>query len=105
MRNLFKKIMERKLQELKEKISQENNDNLKLVVQSILQVVERKVAVIKKFEDQTIEICENEEDLEQLVIESTDYETYTKQNIARFSEFVNKNFVTNTDHQVQNENQ
>ena len=32
MRNLFKKIMNRKLQELKEKISQENNDNLKLVV-------------------------------------------------------------------------
>ena len=32
MRNLFKKIMERKLQELKEKISQENNNNLKLVV-------------------------------------------------------------------------
>ena len=32
MRNLFKKIMERKLQELKEEISQENNDNLKLVV-------------------------------------------------------------------------
>ena len=32
MGNLFKKIMDRKLQELKEKISQENNDNLKLVV-------------------------------------------------------------------------
>ena len=32
MGNLFKKIMDRKLQELKDKISQENNDNLKLVV-------------------------------------------------------------------------
>ena len=34
-------------------------------------------------------------------MESTDYEIYTKQNIARFSEFLHKNFSTNTDQKVQ----
>ena len=82
-------------------MSQEINDNLKLVVSPTLEVVKRKVAAIKKLEDETIDICENEEQLEQLVIESTDYELYTKQNIARFSEFLNKNFTTNADRKVQ----
>ena len=101
MRNIFKKIVESKFQELEEKISQEINDNLKLVVSSTLEVVKRKVAAIKKLEDETIDICESEEQLEQLVIESTDYEIYTKQNIARFSEFLNKNFSTSADRNVQ----
>ena len=89
------------IQELEEKISQEINDNLKLVVSSTLEVVKRKVVAIKKLEDETIDICENEEQQEQLVIESTDYAIYTKQNIARFSEFLNKIFSTNADRQVQ----
>ena len=86
---------------MEEKIFQEINDDLKLAVTSTLEVVKRKVAAIKKLEDVTIDICENEEQLEQLVIESTDYEIYTKQNIARFSEFLNKNFSTNTDRKIQ----
>ena len=97
MRNIFKKIVESKFQELEEKKSQEINDDLKLVSTSTLEVVKRKVAAIKKLEDETIDICENEEQLGQLVIESTDYELYTKQNIARFSEFLNKSFSTNKD--------
>ena len=98
MRNIFKKIVESKFEELEEKISQEINDDLKLVVTSKLDAVKRKVAAIKKLEDKTIDICENEE---QLVIESVDYKIYTKQNIAQFSEFLNKNFSTNTDRKVQ----
>ena len=74
MRNICKKIVESKFQELEEKISQEINDNLKLVVTSTLEVVKRKVAAIKKLEDETIDICKNEEQLEQLAIGSTDYE-------------------------------
>ena len=97
MRNIFKSIVESKFQELEEKKSQEINDGLKLVSTSTLEVVKRKVAAIKKLEDETIDICENEEQLGQLVIESTDYELYTKQNIARFSEFLNKSFSTNKD--------
>ena len=97
MRNIFKRIVESKFQELEEKKSQEINDDLKLVSTSTLEVVKRKVAAIKKLEDETIDICENEEQLGQLVIESTDYELYTKQNIARFSEFLNKSFSTNKD--------
>ena len=97
MRNIFKRIVESKFQELEEKKSQEINDDLKLVSPSTLEVVKRKVAATKKLEDETIDICENEEQLEQLVIESTDYELYTKQNIARFSEFLNKSFSTNRD--------
>ena len=92
MRNIFKKIVESKFQELEEKTSQEINDNLKLVVSSTLDVVKRKVATIKKLENETIDICENEEQLEQLVIEGTDYEIYTKQSIALFSEFLKKTF-------------
>ena len=98
MRNILKKIVESKFEELEEKISQEINDDLKLVVTSKLDAVKRKVAAIKKLEDETIDICENEE---QLVIESVDYKIYTKQNIAQFSEFLNKNFSTNTDRKVQ----
>ena len=94
MRNIFKKIMESKFEELEEKISQEINDDLKLVVTSTLDAAKRKVAAIKKLEDETINICQNEE---QLVIKSMDYRIYTKQNIAQFSEFLNKNFSTNTD--------
>ena len=97
MRNIFKSIVESKFQELEQKKSQEINDDLKLVSTSTLEVVKRKVAAIKKLEDETIDICENEEQLGQLVIESTDYELYTKQNIARFSEFLNKSFSTNKD--------
>ena len=97
MRNIFKRIVESKFQELEEKKSQEINDDLKLVSPSTLEVVKRKVAATKKLEDETIDICENEEQLEQLVIESTDYKLYTKQNIARFSEFLNKSFSTNRD--------
>ena len=97
MRNIFKRIVESKFQELEEKKSQEMNDDLKLVSPSTLEVVKRKMAATKKLEDETIDICENEEQLEQLVIESTDYELYTKQNIARFSEFLNKSFSTNRD--------
>ena len=97
MRNIFKRIVESKFQELEEKKSQEINDDLKLVSTSTLEVVKRKVAAIKKLEDETIDICENEEQLGQLVIESTDYELYAKQNIARFSEFLNKSFSTNKD--------
>ena len=37
------------------------------------------MAAIKKLENETIDICEKEEQLEELVIESTDYEIYTKQ--------------------------
>ena len=59
------------------------------------------MAAIKKLENEAIDICEKEEQLEELVIESTDYEIYTKQNIARFSEFLNINFSTNTDRKVQ----
>ena len=59
------------------------------------------MAAIKKLEDETIDISEKKEQLEQLVIKSTDYKIYTKQNIARFSGFVNKNFSTNTDRKVQ----
>ena len=59
------------------------------------------MAAIKKLGNLTIDICEKEEQLEELVIESTDYEIYTKQNIARFSEFLNINFSTNTDRKVQ----
>ena len=94
MRNIFKKIVESKFEELEEKISQEINDDLKLVVTSTLDAAKRKVAAIKKLEDETINICQNEE---QLVIRSMDYGIYTKQNIAQFSEFLNKNFSTNTD--------
>ena len=101
IRNIFKKIVESKFQELEENISQEINDDLKLVVTSTLEVVKRKVAAIKKLEDETIDVWENKEQLEQLVIESTDYEIYTKQNIAQFSEFVNKNLPINTDRKVQ----
>ena len=97
MRNIFKSIVESKFQELEQKKSQEINDDLKLVSTSTLEVVKRKVAAIKKLEDETIDICENEEQLGQLVIESTDYELYAKQNIARFSEFLNKSFSTNKD--------
>ena len=84
MRNIFKKIVESKFEELEEKISQEINDDLKLVVTSTLDAAKRKVAAIKKLEDETINICQNEE---QLVIRSMDYGIYTKQNIAQFSEF------------------
>ena len=101
IRNIFKKIVESKFQELEENIFQKINDDLKLVVTSTLEVVKRKVAAIKKLEDETIDIWENKEQLEQLVIESTYYEIYTKQNIARFSEFVNKNLPINTDRKVQ----
>ena len=101
IRNIFKKIVESKFQELEENIFQKINDDLKLVVTSTLEVVKRKVAAIKKLEDETIDIWENKEQLEQLVIESTYYEIYTKQNIARFSEFVNKNLPINTDQKVQ----
>ena len=94
MRNIFKKIVESKFEELEEKISQEINDDLKLVVTSTLDAAKRKVAAIKKLEDETINICQNEE---QLVIRSMDCGIYTKQNIAQFSEFLNKNFSTNTD--------
>ena len=97
MRNIFKKIMQSKFQELEEKISQEINDDLKLVVTSTLDVVKRKVAAIKKLEDETIDTCENEEQLEQFVIESTNYEIYAKQNTVRFSEFLKKKFSSNTD--------
>lgn len=97
IRTIFKKIVESKFQELEEKISPKITDDSKLVVTSTLKVVKRKVAAIKSLEDETIDICENEEQLEQLVIESTDYEIYTKKNIARFSEFLNKNFSTKTD--------
>ena len=76
-------------------------NDLKLVVTSSFEVVKRQVAAIKKLKDKTIDICENEEQLEQLVIESTDYEICTKQNIARDSEFLNINFSTNTDRKVQ----
>ena len=100
MRNIFKKIVESKFQELEEKIPQEIKDDLKLVVTSTLELVKRKVTAIKKLEDETINIWENEEQLEQLVIESTDYEIYTKQNIAQFSEFLNKNFSIDTDRKV-----
>ena len=93
--------MESKFQELEESIFQKINDDLKLVVTSTLEVVKRKVAAIKKLQDETIDIWENKEQLEQLVIESTGYEIYTKQNIARFSEFVNKNLPINTDRKVQ----
>ena len=92
--------MESKFYELEDEISQKINADLKLVVTSTLEVVKRKVAAIKKLEDETIGICENEEQLEQLVIESADCEIYIKQNIARFSEFVNKNMSTNTDRKV-----
>ena len=92
MRNIFKRVVESKFQEFEEKKSQEINDDLKLVSPSTLEVVKRKVAATKKLEDETIDICENEEQLEQLVIKSTDYELYTKQNIARFSEFLIKTF-------------
>ena len=101
IRNIFKKIVESKFQELEENIFQKINDDLKLVVTSTLEIVKRKVASIKKLEDETMDIWENKEQLEQLVIESTDYEIYTKQNIARFSEFLNKNFSTNTDRKIQ----
>ena len=101
IRNIFKKIVESKFQELEENIFQKINDDLKLVVTSTLEVVKRKVAAIKKLEDETIDIWENKEQLEQLVIESTYYEIYTKQNIAGFSEFVNKNLPINTDRKVQ----
>ena len=101
IRNIFKKIVESKFQELEENIFQKINDDLKLVVTSTLEIVKRKVASIKKLEDETMDIWENKEQLEQLVIESTDYEIYTKQNIARFSEFVNKNLPINTDRKVQ----
>ena len=74
--------MESKFNELEEKISQEINYDLKLVIK--LELVQRKVAAIKKLEDETIDISEKKEQLEQLVIKSTDYEIYTKQNIARF---------------------
>lgn len=71
--------------ELKEKISQEVNDDLKLIVTSTLDVAQRKVVVIKKLEDETFDIFENEEQLEQIVIESTDYENIHKtKNIAQF---------------------
>ena len=101
IRNIFKKIVESKFQELEENIFQKINDDLKLVVTSTLEVVKRKVPAIKNLEDETIDIWENKEQLEQLVIESTYYEIYTKQNIARFSEFVNKNLPINTDRKVQ----
>ena len=101
IRNIFKKIVESKFQELEENIFQKINDDLKLVVTSTLEVVKRKVAAIKNLEDETIDIWENKEQLEQLVIESTYYEIYTKQNIAGFSEFVNKNLPINTDRKVQ----
>ena len=101
IRNIFKKIVESKFQELEENIFQKINDDLKLVVTSTLEIVKRKVASIKKLEDETMDIWENKEQLEQLVIESTDYEIYKKQNIARFSEFVNKNLPINTDRKVQ----
>ena len=79
--------------ELKEKISQEVNDDLKLIVTSTLDVAQRKVVVIKKLEDETFDIFENEEQLEQIVIESTDYENIHKtKNIAQFWEFLNKIF-------------
>ena len=96
MRNIFKKIVESKFQELEDKISQEINDDLKLVVTLTLEVIKRKVASVKKLEDETTDICENEEQPEQLVIESTNYEIYTKPNISRFSGFLNKNFSANT---------
>ena len=71
--------------ELKEKISQEVNDDLKLIVTSTLDVAQRKVVVIKKLEDEIFDIFENEEQLEQIVIESTDYENIHKtKNIAQF---------------------
>ena len=40
------------------------------------------MASIKKLEDETTDICENEEQPEQLVIESTDYEIYTEPNVS-----------------------
>ena len=71
IRNIFKKIVESKFQELEENIFQKINDDLKLVVTSTLEVVKRKVPAIKNLEDETIDIWENKEQLEQLVIEST----------------------------------
>ena len=56
MRNIFKKIVESKFQELEEKIPQEIKDDLKLVVTSTLELVKRKVTAIKKLEDETINI-------------------------------------------------
>ena len=56
MRNIFKKIVESKFQELEEKIPQEIKDDLKLVVTSTLEIVKRKVTAIKKLEDETINI-------------------------------------------------
>ena len=48
--------MESKFQELEESIFQKINDDLKLVVTSTLEVVKRKVAAIKKLQDETIDI-------------------------------------------------
>ena len=56
MRNIFKKIVESKFQELEEKIPQEIKDDLKLVVTSTLELVKRKVTAIKTLEDETINI-------------------------------------------------
>ena len=56
IRNIFKKIVESKFQELEKNIFQKINDDLKLVVTSTLEVVKRKVAAIKKLEDETIDI-------------------------------------------------
>ena len=56
MRNIFKKIVESKFQELEEKIPQEIKDDLKLVVTSTLELVKRKVTAIKNLEDETINI-------------------------------------------------
>ena len=98
MRKIFKKIVESKFQELEEKISHETNEDLKLEEvkhqkqSSTLEVVKRKVAGIKKIEDKIIDICENKEQLEELVIKSADYKINAKQNIARFSDFLNNTF-------------
>ena len=75
MRNIFKKIVESKFQELEDKISQEINDDLKLVVTLTLEVIKRKVAFVKKLEDETTDICETKNNQNNLLskVQTTKY--------------------------------
>ena len=76
IRDILKDVIEKTLKSV-----EENDEEIKIV--NYIEVVKKKLLVVKKLEEEIIEISDDTEILERIINESTEYEVLIKTNIGR----------------------
>ena len=85
VRKVLKEVVEKFLKQAEVSIENKTEENILENIQSVVELLKKKIAAIKTLEDEIVDLETNAEHIEQVINEGTEFEIYckTKLNILK----------------------